>query len=344
MSRKRPSFENRDSSSSAFAKASKPMFGNERDQRAGHRSSTQGNLQDGKRPKKQQYNQSESSYSGSTSSSRDHAHGDEGEMTRSSFEHDHESGSGSGSGSRGRSTDPTSPDDSPDFDVKEDGIMGSDGIPPSSSIFSTSALPFGPCSQSSPDSAPTSGTSRTTYVNPSPTAISNSYPFVSTSFSAASSSASYSTNVEQSYLASSGVLKLNTHPNPPAHTLVTFGAGINSKQLDAATAASRFGAFHVPTSAYPVGSGQFLLGGFGFIGRKHGLAMDCLVEAELVLADGRIVWLGEGGKSGGEWKEGEKPEEVWWGLRGAGPILGVVTRYRARAFYLPSVYAGNLIL
>ena len=136
---------------------------------------------------------------------------------------------------------------------------------------------------------------------------------------------------------------LNTNPDHPPYTIVTFGAGVNSKELDAVTAASSYGAFHVPTSAFPVGSGQYITGGFGFIGRKHGLAMDNLVEAELVLSDGRIVWVGEGGKHGGEWKDGEDPEEVWWGLRGAGPTLGVVTRFRAKAYYLRSVYAGNLI-
>lgn len=36
-----------------------------------------------------------------------------------------------------------------------------------------------------------------------------------------------------------------------------------------------------------------LLGGFGFLGRLHGLSIDNLVEAEVVLADGRIVITNE---------------------------------------------------
>ena len=36
-----------------------------------------------------------------------------------------------------------------------------------------------------------------------------------------------------------------------------------------------------------------LLGGFGFLGRLHGLSVDNLVEVEMVLADGRIVVVNE---------------------------------------------------
>jgi len=174
---------------------------------------------------------------------------------------------------------------------------------------------------------------RMTYVNPSPTTA-PVLPFISPPFGS-----SLSLGAIQSFPLAS----FNTNPNPPPFALVTFGAGVNSKQLDSFTASSPYGAFHVPTSAFPVGSGQFLAGGFGFMGRKYGLAMDNLVEAEMVLSDGRIVWVGEGGKCSGDWQDHENPEEVWWGLRGAGAALGVVTRFRAKAYYLPSVFAGNFI-
>lgn len=36
-----------------------------------------------------------------------------------------------------------------------------------------------------------------------------------------------------------------------------------------------------------------LLGGFGFLSRLHGLSIDNLVEAEVVLADGSIVIVNE---------------------------------------------------
>jgi FAD/FMN-containing dehydrogenase len=138
-------------------------------------------------------------------------------------------------------------------------------------------------------------------------------------------------------------LDLNTNPDAPPYTVITFGTGVHSKQLDKATSESPYGAFHIPTSAFPVGAGQFLLGGFGFLGRKHGLAMDCVIEAEVVLADGRIVWLGTDGHHG-EFKDGESADDLWWAIRGAGSSFGIVTRLRSKAYYLPSVYAGNFIL
>jgi FAD/FMN-containing dehydrogenase len=36
-----------------------------------------------------------------------------------------------------------------------------------------------------------------------------------------------------------------------------------------------------------------LLGGFGFLSRLHGLSIDNLVEAEVVLADGQIIIVNE---------------------------------------------------
>ena len=36
-----------------------------------------------------------------------------------------------------------------------------------------------------------------------------------------------------------------------------------------------------------------LLGGFGFLSRLHGLSIDALVEVEVVLADGSIIYVNE---------------------------------------------------
>lgn len=90
--------------------------------------------------------------------------------------------------------------------------------------------------------------------------------------------------------------------------------------------------YYVPFAAHPVGSAVMLLGGFGFLGRLHGLSVDNLVEAEVVLADGRIVIASE-----------KEHPDLWWALRGAGSAFGIVTRYKALAYPVPVVFAGNLI-
>ncbi|KAG8220519.1 hypothetical protein J3R82DRAFT_3222 [Butyriboletus roseoflavus] len=128
-----------------------------------------------------------------------------------------------------------------------------------------------------------------------------------------------------------------------SHAYVTFGAGMRQKEVDQFCAANPLEAqslaggrsavpYHIPFAAHPAGSAVMLLGGFGFLGRLHGLSIDNLVEAEVVLADGRIVIT----------NESEHPD-LWWALRGAGPAFGVVTRYKARAFPVPVVFAGSLI-
>ncbi len=141
----------------------------------------------------------------------------------------------------------------------------------------------------------------------------------------------------------------------PSYALLTFGAGATGKQIDRVSNNSPWGPYFLPLAAFPVGSAVMMTGGFGFIGRLHGLSMDNLVEIEIVLADGRIVWLcgGEddlGECLGVEMPDGSKGEltmdevkDLWFGIRGAGTALGVATRYRAKAYPLPVVYSGNLI-
>ena len=97
-----------------------------------------------------------------------------------------------------------------------------------------------------------------------------------------------------------------------------------------------------------------LLAGFGFISRMYGLSIDNLVEVEMVLADGRIVIV-NADEDPGEFRSlvtgdllrcrpAHPPTtELWWAIRGAGPAFGIATRYKARAFPVPVVFAGNLL-
>jgi FAD/FMN-containing dehydrogenase len=82
-----------------------------------------------------------------------------------------------------------------------------------------------------------------------------------------------------------------------------------------------------------VGVAGFTLGGgYGALIGRFGLALDNLVAAEVVLADGRIVVATRGNE-----------DELLWALRGGGGNFGAVTTLHHRLHDLPSVRSGMLV-
>ncbi|MBI3153307.1 MAG: FAD-binding oxidoreductase [Chloroflexi bacterium] len=83
-----------------------------------------------------------------------------------------------------------------------------------------------------------------------------------------------------------------------------------------------------------VGLGGITLGGgVGYLVRKHGLTIDNLLAAEVVTADGQLLYVDD-----------KSHADLFWAIRGGGGNFGVATRFKFQLHKLDKVYGGMLFL
>ncbi|WP_225627442.1 FAD-binding oxidoreductase [Streptomyces werraensis] len=102
---------------------------------------------------------------------------------------------------------------------------------------------------------------------------------------------------------------------------------------DVVAAAQPFGLTAATGSAGSVGmAGLTLGGGYGPLSGRFGLALDNLLSADVVLADGSVVTT-----------DPEREPDLFWALRGGGGNFGLVTSMRVRLHRVPTLLSGLVL-
>ncbi|MER9891740.1 FAD-binding oxidoreductase [Mesorhizobium sp. M0119] len=118
----------------------------------------------------------------------------------------------------------------------------------------------------------------------------------------------------------------------PNRRVARAEAGLNLGEFDAATQVHGL-ATTMGVNADTGIAGLTLGGGFGKLGRKHGLSCDNLVAVEIVTADGRLLTA-----------NAAENADLFWGIRGGGGNFGIVTTFEYKLHPVgPLLIAGSML-
>lgn len=114
----------------------------------------------------------------------------------------------------------------------------------------------------------------------------------------------------------------------PESSTVRVGGGNLLREVDHAT--HPFGLAVAAGVVSTTGIGGLTLGGgLGHLTRKYGLAVDNLLEADMVLADGSFVTVND-----------KEHPDLFWAIKGGGGNFGIVTSFLFKAHPVSMVYGG----
>ena len=108
--------------------------------------------------------------------------------------------------------------------------------------------------------------------------------------------------------------------------------GLTAGEYTAAAGAHGLATGFGDTGSVGIG-GITLGGGVGFLVRKYGLTIDDLLAAEIMTADGELLYV-----------DSDTHPDLFWAIRGGGGNFGVATRFKFRLHEVDTIVGGMLIL
>ena len=108
--------------------------------------------------------------------------------------------------------------------------------------------------------------------------------------------------------------------------------GLTAGEYTAAAGAHGLATGFGDTGSVGIG-GITLGGGAGFLVRKYGLTIDDLLAAEIVTADGELLYV-----------DSDTHPDLFWAIRGGGGNFGVATQFKFRLHEVDTIVGGMLIL